>query len=365
MMSARRDWIVGLARSLAITALGGWGLWVQLTYRRPGTLLFLLPWLSLGLTALSVVMLVNHVLRWAPRRDAARMLYERVEYWGSLTVLTFCCYGLFLFSNGLRDTSIPRSYRSEVLDIVNGELELNIGGSVPVSWAKLRSWSDPAKTMRILLWENERHRLWVGEAVIVKVREGALGLPWIFGIERDYEKYARDVLALTPTATAGWKALVGFYLQERRWAEAGQLTREYLKIYPEDYQFATISAGTLAQAGQVQEVIMILDPLADRHLDYWLYTTLGIALARVGPSERSVALLKDAIAMQPDSAWPYYLLAQVYEEWGRREEAIPVYEKVLQLEPEFQDARYRLNRIRQGKTGLEPSQRGSHPPQDH
>jgi hypothetical protein len=171
--------MVGLLRHVVILSLGSWALCVQSVYRVPGPLLFALPWIGFGLTALSATMLVNHVFRWIKAEDPLRKTLERLEYWGSLGILLFCGWSLVLFSNALHDDSSLPPRTSQVLDLVNGDVDLDVGSVASVSWAKLRSWRDPSRVEYVQLRPDERRRLWIGEVVVVKLRGGTLGIPWV------------------------------------------------------------------------------------------------------------------------------------------------------------------------------------------
>lgn len=344
-------WLLGLFRYVSIGALGGWAFWVHLRYRVPGTLLFMLPWLSLGLMSLSVVMLVNHFILGRSPGGPVRRALVRIEYWGSLAILVFCCWSLFLFVNGSRDQFIPSRNRSEVRDVSKRALEINLGSLTPVSWVKLRSWRDPRHDERVLLWDSERDAVWIGRPVIVKVRPGALGIPWVSAIEEDREAYHKAVLAISPTATRSWKELIWFYLREGRPLEAAQAARRYRDLAPNDFRFLTSVSARLGEAGFAGEVITLLEPLAERHPDPILHIFLGAALAHTGQREKGVKTLEEVIARDPEDPRAYYALAEVYEQWGRTAEALATYEKVLRLDSEFLDVPQRVAALRAALAG--------------
>src|SRR6266851_2529868 len=67
-----------------------WGMWVQSQYRVPGSFLFvLLPAIGLALTALSLILFVNHLLIRIPADDPFRLTFDRIEWWSSLLVRVF------------------------------------------------------------------------------------------------------------------------------------------------------------------------------------------------------------------------------------------------------------------------------------
>jgi hypothetical protein len=80
--------------------------------------------------------------------------------------------------------------------------EFDIGGLVPYARAELQSWRRPSGREHVFLHRAEHQRLWVKEPVLVKVREGALGIPWVETIEEDRAVHLRQVLEIAPTAAA-------------------------------------------------------------------------------------------------------------------------------------------------------------------
>ena len=349
----RTLWMVALLRHAGIMALGTWALYVQAAYRVPGPLLFFLPWIGAALTLLGAVMLVNHVFRWVKAAGPLGKELERVEYWGSLGILIFSCWSLVLFSNGLHDDNVLLPRTSEVLDLVNGEVDLDIASIAPVSWAKLRSWNDPSRVEYVQLRPEERRSLWIGEAVIVKFRGGTLGIPWVWGIERNEEKYMRDIVAAVPTAVGAWHRLMDYLLRQQRWHDAASTAREYLRLYPDDYRQAARVADALNVAGQNREAQSLLEPVAERHRDYWVYRTLAVAIGFQGQSAKVVRLLDETIAMAPRDPEAYYFAGRIYERWGWTDKAIAMYERLLVVDPGMPEAKQRVENLRKNRAAGE------------
>lgn len=349
----RIRWMVGLLRHMGIMALGTWALCVQAAYRVPGPWLFFLPWIGVVLTVLDAVMFVNHVFRWVTAEDPLGQALERVQYWGSLGILIFSSWSLVLFSNGLHDDNVLPPRTSEILDLVNGDVDLDVGSLASVSWAKLRSWHDPSRVEYLQLRPDERRRLWIGEAVIVKFRGGTLGIPWVWGIERNEEKYMRDIVAAVPTAVGAWHRLMDYLLRQQRWRDAAHTAREYLRLYPDDYGQAARVADSLNVAGQNREAQSLLEPVAERHRDYWVYRTLAVAIGFQGESEKVVRLLDETIAMAPRDPDPYYFAGRIYERWGWTDKAIAMYEKLLVVSPGMPEAKQRVETLRKVKAEAE------------
>ncbi len=339
-------WVRGVVRNLFIPGLGASALYMQFSYRVPGNWFFLLPWLNLALIAFGLVFLVNHLLRASAVDSRLSRYFERTEYWGSLAILGFCFYSLALIINGSHDRSLPEGHRSQVLGIARADAGLLLGDLPSVSWVKLRSWREPNGVERLLLSGRERVRLWVGQAVVVNEHTGMLGIPWVSSVERDAEKYARDALALAPTAARAWKELILFYLDQRRWDDTVTATQEYLRLYPADYSFLRGIAWRLNSSERHREVATLLEPVVARREDFDLNLSLAGALGSMAPSEKAIALAKRAIAMEPENFKGYFTLAQIYAEWGKFEDSITMYEKTLEFLPGFPFAERERDRLR-------------------
>ena len=241
---------------LPLAALG-----VQTRYRIPSQYAsWVLPWVGIALSALSLLLLLNRLMA-HPAVGSLRTRAERFERWsfaaslvsfvlaflapgwlgspgffsillwgaigtasaallvyagrvtattlsGSLTssfrwleratlllVLAFVGHGAVTLVNGALDFSAPIEAKAQVVAIDG--VEVDLGRSVSVSWVDLRSWRTGGLE-RIFLHEPERRRMWPGQAVLVSVHPGALGIPWVSRVTRDDEVYFREILVVAP-----------------------------------------------------------------------------------------------------------------------------------------------------------------------
>ncbi len=178
-----------------------------------------------------------------------------------LLIVVFVGYGAVALANGALDFSAPAETKSQIITIEGAEVDL--GRFVSVSWADLRSWRAEGLE-RIFLHEHERRRTWPGQAVLVSVHRGALGIPWVSRVTRDDEAHYRKLLEAVPTATGPRKHLISFYLDRQRWEDATAVALEYLKLYPDDYDYIGDIATRLGAARRTKESLALLEPLADR-----------------------------------------------------------------------------------------------------
>ena len=341
----RNLWSLLIFRHTVMVCLSLWAVYIQIEYRVPGRFLFiLLPWIGIALSALSFVLLFNHFVRWIPANDSLRETLSRIESWASLLILLFAVYSALLFANGNLDPSPPVDHKSEVLDIRGGEIDLGV--RIPLLWAELRSWENSQRTERLLLRGDEEDRLWPGQSIVVQMRQGYFSIPWVFKLERDQEKHFREILKYVPTASEAWKNLINFYLDHQRWKEANAAIHDYLKIYPDDYDFALSVAAAFGQARHHSELIGILEPFLTRRPTYDAYNVVGFAFHKLGNNARAVELIKASIPLDPDNFGAYYHLGYVYSSMGRLPEAASMFEKVLERLPNYAEIKEQLAILR-------------------
>ena len=154
------------------------------------------------------------------------------------------------------------------------------------------------------------------------------------------------VLEMTPTAARAWAGLAHVYVRSRRFDDARQAGIQYLEIYPRDAPFAMWLGTLLIDASRPADAVAILEPLATRVPSRELHERLGFALALAGRRAEGIAHLRQAITLAPREWWPYWGLAHVYYWGGEFDQAIPLFEKALELRPHHPEARDILARVR-------------------
>jgi hypothetical protein len=173
-----------------------------------------------------------------------------------LLVLVFVGHGAVTLVNGALDFGAPIEARAQVVAIDG--VEVDLGRSVTASWADLRSWR-AGGLERIFLHDPERRRMWPGQAVLVTVHPGLLGIPWVSRVMRDDEVHFRQLLDAAPRATAPRKQLIAFYLERQRWEDATAVALEYLGRYPDDHGYIGDVAARLAAARRTKETLALLE----------------------------------------------------------------------------------------------------------
>lgn len=330
---------------LALGAIGIWSVWAQLVYRVPsryGTVA--LAGLAIVGTGATLALWLRTTVRGVGA--SPRPLTPIAVVHGLCALATLGCgfYGLFLFVNGTFDVADAAHYPTEIVRIGMDETELGV--RVPFAWADVRSWRRPGEIERVLVRPDERERLWRGQAVMVSVRPGFHGVPWVSRIETDVEKRSREVLAVLPDAARVHKELAGFYGRLGRHAEAAIVTREYARRFPDDQEFPVRMARLLTSRHRFEDVVTVLADMAPRRDDAEVSMLLGHALCMRGRRSEGVPLLERARAMRPRNWWPHYALGWAYAGGGDHARAVASFQKAVELRPGLPDAERELQRLR-------------------
>jgi hypothetical protein len=341
LLRAVRDTVV----HLALAGLGCWSVWAQLVYRTPSRYVtVLLAAIAAASTGLTLAFWLHGMFRGVGATTRQLTPVAIGQKLCAFVALGFCFYGLFLFTNGKFDPADPAHYATEIVQIGMDETELGI--RVPFVWADVRSWRRPGDVERILLRQDERERLWGGQAVMVSVRPGFYGVPWVSRIEADLEKRSREVLALAPDAGQVRRELAEFYVRLNRFAEAAITTREYSRRFPDDRRFPAYVAALLTSRDRFADVITVLADVAPRGEDAKVYMFLGYSLGMEGRQAEGIPLLERARAMQPGDWWPHYALGWVYTTTGDYAGALASFERAVELRPGLYDAEREIQRLR-------------------
>jgi Flp pilus assembly protein TadD len=328
-----------------LSVLGVWSVWAQVFYRAPQPFLtVLLAGITLATTALALVLWLASAYRAIGRRARPRGLVELGYRGCGLAIVVLAVWGLFLFGNGKLDGSDPIPHATRIVEVAAGETDLGV--TVPFTWATLHSWQTPGRQERLLLRWDERTRVWVGQPVVVLVRRGFFGLPWVSAIEPDVARQSRELLKVVPEAAQVWRDLARFYVRVGRLEDARQTASEYVTRFPDDPEFPVQIAGVLAARSRFADVVALLTPVASGHQHVGAYMYLGYALGMQGRRSDGLPYLERARELEPDNWWPHYALGWVQGAHGDAAGAVRSFERALRLRPGLPDAERELHRLR-------------------
>lgn len=347
--------IVSFQTGADVVLLAGclWALEIQMQYRVLGGIMFhIIPVVGIVLLLLGFLSLAVRLVSFAFTKKALQQDLQKFQWIGYSVLAGFIGFGAVLYLNGKNDRSVSVEYKSEVLDVSKGEFDL--GGFIPYAQADFRSWQDQNGVFRIFVHSEEERILWVKEPVVIKVHQGALGIPWIAQIENDEEVYSRQVLKLLPNAAEAHKRLVQYYYDRKRWGEGTSEAIEYLKIYPNDHDMAITWAGELGRHFEDRRAVGLLEPLVAHRPDYRLLHTYGWQLHKSGNGMRAVEVLKGAVTLDPGNWSAYYSLGYVYQRLGRQRDALEAFEKLLTLHPHYPEIQQEITQLRQSIAGGSP-----------
>ena len=92
-----------------------------------------------------------------------------------------------------------------------------------------------------------------GQAVVISMRHGWFGVPWVATIAVDHAEHAQRVLSTLPTAAAMRKAMIATLSRQRRWQELRAQAEAHLREYPNDRDYILALARELQAQGQTAE----------------------------------------------------------------------------------------------------------------
>ena len=216
--------------------------------------------LVLGAAAASVVAITSRLRAEAGVAFGVRWLY-RAALFG---LAVFLVWTGFVLVNGALDRSAGTEQPSEVLSVVSAPIDPGIGGLIPYARVDVRSWRAGDGLERLVLLPRERPRTWVGQPVIVTVRPGFLGIPWVASVKLDEARHLRQVLAASPRAIHAMQRLIAIDLERQQWDEAMELTRRYADTYPDDVSVLQQVADVLGVAGRYQDQGELIERLVMR-----------------------------------------------------------------------------------------------------
>jgi len=100
----------------------------------------------------------------------------------------------------------------------------------PVSWIDLRAADGTLERITLIAGKDGVWAGYVdpGQAVVVRVRAGFFGIPWIESVALDEERRTELLVEAAPSAAQPRRALVALRLRQGRAADAVTHTRAYL-----------------------------------------------------------------------------------------------------------------------------------------
>jgi hypothetical protein len=196
--------------------------------RLSGRLLFML--FVLGVGFLVILVLVRVLDRVVLRAPAVRQVARGIHRAAVGVIGLYAVYGMVLAYNGSLDTGAAVEHRTTVVRVR--------GWSPMLQWADLQGWEPGRPLTRVWVFAA-RDRIQMtqqaaGQSVLVSVRPGFLGIPWVDTMRPDPSRQAQAILKAAPTASLVRRDLIKSLVREGRWAEALAETETHHRQYPRD-----------------------------------------------------------------------------------------------------------------------------------
>ena len=228
-------------------------LMLALAGRLSGQVLFVIFVVAtIALLWLSLVRLARGVV---PASAAMQRVQHAFHVAAIAALALYGVYATALSFNGSLQAPVAVEHRRELVAVTT----VNTPLTFPVSWIDLRA---PDGTLERITLIVGKDGVWAGyvdpgQAVVVRVRSGFFGIPWIEGVRLDEERGTELLVDAAPSAAVPRRALVRLRLCQSRWADVVAHTRAYLDYYPRDITFARTVAETLRGAGQTQAALEV------------------------------------------------------------------------------------------------------------
>jgi hypothetical protein len=221
--------------------------------RLSGRVLFVTFVVATGaLLWLSLVRLGRRVVPESPALRTAQRAFSAAAI---AAVAVYGIYSTVLSFNGSLDSPGAVAHKRELVAVTTVHAPLN----VPVSWIDVRSADGRLERITLLPGKDGVWAGYVdpGQPVVVRVRPGFFGIPWIEQVSVDQERRMEQLVEAAPSAAVPRRALIGMRLHQGRWAEAVEHTRAHLRYYPREKAFAATVAATLRASGQTAAALEV------------------------------------------------------------------------------------------------------------
>ena len=127
---------------------------------------------------------------------------------------------------------------------------------------------------------------------------------------------------------------------------AAEAMQAGLKLKPEDATAHSLYGQIMADKGDKQKSLsehqtaVNLDPKADVLWIFYMF-----AQERFDENAGAIESCQKALALEPNDPTALNLLGKLYEKVGKRDEAIETFEKLLKIQPDYDDVKGRLEKL--------------------
>ncbi len=152
---------------------------------------------------------------------------------------------------------------------------------------------------------------------------------------KDAESEFRKLYQTSPRDPRGLMGTVESLVAQGRTADAMRLLEEEVKKAPERADLRRAYANTAYRAGNYDLALKELQSLLDKNpSDIGLMMRVGETLNQKGDTKAAIEVVQKAQAASPNSVIPSLTLAVLWDQAGESAKSKPLYEKVLQVEPD-------------------------------
>jgi tetratricopeptide (TPR) repeat protein len=166
----------------------------------------------------------------------------------------------------------------------------------------------------------------------------------------DAERYYKNAIRISKSSIAAYINLADLYRSQNREAEAESIMLQALKINPE-FPETNYSLGLLyARNQQLDKALKYLKKASNLEPDNsrFLYV-YAIALNTSGENQEALGMLLEAAQQFPGDIEILFAISTISRDLGKNQQAINYAQKILDLEPQNQQAISLLNSLKENK----------------
>lgn len=162
-------------------------------------------------------------------------------------------------------------------------------------------------------------------------------LAFIFFQEKKYaeaEKIFSEMYHSNPPDVRGLMGITETYMTQGKYDLALAAVKKEIALHPERTSLK-IAAGNIAiRNKQIPEALQLYKQVIDANpKDGTMFVRMGIAYRQLGDSKNAIEYLRRAVELLPNDPNPYAELALLLHTGGNANQARPLYEKILKMQP--------------------------------
>jgi tetratricopeptide (TPR) repeat protein len=200
-------------------------------------------------------------------------------------------------------------------------------------------WNGAPGPKKILSEDKDGSALQAGADIEITSAPGVLSLNRVLEIKPDREKFYMNMLKAAPDSQIALAALVDIHSRRKEFEKALEWFDKLQATYPREAGIGKDLAVRLIDSRRYEQAAHVLEKLLEAERDYEALYLLGCTLARAGKKAEAERYLQEAAGLDPSDFRAFQSLGYLYRDAGKKEEAKASWTRVLELFPNFVEAK--------------------------